>query len=55
MRRDTSLLPNCAYVQSLPEAVKTRSYRGLTAKTNPAPAEGRSKVLVYFSANEGGH
>jgi len=55
MRRDSSLLPSYTYVQSLREAVKTTSYRGLTAKTSPTPAEGRSKDLVYFSANEGGH
>lgn len=55
MRGDTSLLPNYAHVQSLREAVKTRSYHGLAAKTNPTLAEGRSKVLVSFSANKGGH
>lgn len=55
MRRDASLPPNYRHAQSLREAVKTRSYRGLTAKMNPAPAEGGSEVLVYFSANEGGH
>lgn len=54
MKQDTSLLSNYSIVQTLRRALKTRFYLGLTAKSN-LPAEGGRKVLVYFSANEGGH
>lgn len=55
MKQDTSLLSNDSIVQTLGRALKTRFYLGLRAKSNPIPAEGGRKVLVYFSANEGGH